>query len=581
MTENAFDVVWPLGNTIAGQVSGNRKVDGLAGKTIAFIWDDVFRGDDMFNAFEKAAEERGMGFVSIPHEVFGDLHGHDERGVHARIPELLRELKVDAAVVGVGACGSCTPAVIRACEAVELAGVPALALVASGFMRQATATARSLGLKHVWLAEYPGVIPIDSDEIFAEKVSTHVVPSLFDGFELLAQGFSVDEDVSEVEPTPREVVFSGSLEDVQDYFDAQLWSDGLPIVPPTLERIEAFMQYTDRSPDEIIGVLPPAMRELTVWSVAVNGVMAGCRPEYLPVLLGIAEIIADKEWRLEDAGCTPGWEPLVLVSGPLVKTLDFNYEGGLMRVGRRANSTIGRFARLLMRNLAGFLTPPGDTDKGAIGRTFNVAMAENDDATLELGWESSRVEAGFSLEESVVSVQSCVTLSGPAYTGGDVNDQLEVLAQFTAETIGSWGFTTILYKTSSTLLLMSPSVASSFAAAGVSKDAIRKYLTENVLLEAGPMEKFAQMTRGNPFSLADLVKRGIASERFAESDDPHRLVPLILDPASIRIVVAGDPGRNQNRIFNNNHEQGLPIHRSIEVNPALRDLMESRLGVPA
>ena len=84
---------------------------------------------------------------------------------------------------------------------------------------------------------------------------------------------------------PRTIVFKGTLDEVNDYFQERIWSDGLPIVPPTLDRVNAFLSFTDRSPDEVIGLLPPTRLPATVWKVAVNGVMAGCRPEYMPVLL--------------------------------------------------------------------------------------------------------------------------------------------------------------------------------------------------------------------------------------------------------------------------------------------------------
>jgi|HubBroStandDraft_6_1064221.scaffolds.fasta_scaffold10604_5 hypothetical protein len=565
-------VVWPLGRSAPAQISGRREVDALDGKTIAFIWDDLFRGDQMFAEFVRAVRERGQSFTVVPHQVFGDIHGYDERDVIRLLPERLAEHGVDAAIVGVGACGSCTPAVIRACQVVEQAGIPSLALVSSGFLRQARATARSVGLDHIWIAEYPGVIPNDSDATFEEKVRTHVVPSLLAGFDELSKGFDVDLASAPDEPHSRDIVFRGTFDEVQDYFDSHLWSDGLPVVPPTVQRVEAFLRYTDRDPDEALGTLLPAMREATIWSVAVNGVMAGCRPEYMPVLIAIAEVIADPAWRLEDAGCTPGWEPLVLVSGPVVKLLGFNYETGMMRVGCRANSSIGRFTRLIMRNLAGFLTYPGDTDKGAIGRTFNVAMAENDDLTLSIGWPPSRVEAGFGIEDSVVSVQSCVGISGPAYTGGTADEQLAMLTRYTKDTLGPWSFTNITYRASSTLVLMSPSVAASLAAEGLSKDDVRRYLSAHTLMEAGVLEAEARMARGNEYSLKDLVDRGIAPPAYAESEDPRRLVQVIPDPASIRIVLGGDPGRNQNRLYWNNHEQGLPLHRRVEMNAAIREL---------
>ena len=574
-------VVSPLGRQVLSGVAGRRELATLHGRTVAFIWDDLFRGQEMFDAFVATAREQGVELSVVPQEVFGDLHGKDERDVVAAIPARLREHGVDAAIVGVGACGSCTPAVMRACLAVEQAGVPALALVSTGFLRQARATARSLGVQHVWLAEYPGVIPNDTDEVFAAKLRDAVVPSLFDGFGRLARGFDTEADAGAADAEPRDVVFRGTFDEVQDRFDELQWSDGLPVVPPTLERVERFLCYTDRDPDEVIGTLLPALREVSVWTVAVNGVMAGCRPEYLPVLLGIAEVLADPAWRIEDAGCTPGWEPLVLVSGPLVSSLGFNHGTGMMRVGRRANSSIGRFTRMLMRNVAGYLTPPGDTDKGAIGRTFNVAMAENDELTLDIGWAPTRVEAGFELTDSVVSVMSCVNMSGPAYTGGSAADQLAMLARYAEDTLGPWSFTNIQYQRSSTLVLMSPSVARSLAAEGLTKDDVRRYLAENVTMEAGVLEAEARMGRGNAWSLAETVARGIAPARYHESDDPSRLVPVIPDPASIRIVLGGDPARNQNRVYWNNHEQGVALHRTIEVNAALRELAGDVAPVPA
>jgi hypothetical protein len=563
MSEEVCSVVWPRSRHVTGAVAGERRVDELAGKRIAFIWDDLFRGDEMFDAFAKEAQARGAAFTAVSHVHFGNIHGHDERAVVQRLAGLLDEHRIDAAVVGVGACGSCTPAVMRACHAVEEAGVPALALISSGFLRQAKSVARSLGIQHSWIAEYPGVIPNDTDEVFAEKVATHIVPSLFEGFAALAKGVPVVGDSGEPTFGPRDTVFTGSYDEVQDHFEQQMWSDGLPIVPPTLDRVEAFLSYTDRAAEEVLGVLLPDSREATIWSVAVNGVLAGCRPEYLPLLIGIVEAMVDKRWRLEDAGCTPGWEPLVVVSGPVVSELNFNCLGGQMRMGRRANATVGRFARLYMRNIPGFLAPPGDTDKAAIGMSMNVAMAENDEATLAIGWQPTRVERGFSLAESVVTPQSCLAISGPVYTGGPAEQQLEVLADAMTRTLGPWAYTTMLYQEAYPLILMSPSVARVLAEAGYSKDDVKKYLFDHVQLSARTLEDCSEVAGGNRLLLSELVRKGVTPSLYAESDDPDRMVPLLLRPDMVTIVVGGDPGRNQNRIYANNHAQGVPISRRI------------------
>lgn len=147
-----------------------------------------------------------------------------------------------------------------------------------------------------------------------------------------------------------------------------------------------------------------------------------------------------------DAGSTPGWEPLVILSGGLAKELDFNAGAGVMRVGRRANSTVGRFVRLLLRNVADLRIPPGDTDKASFGFSFNVALAENEDAIDELGWEPFRVDRGFRRDQDVVTVQSVVAISPPIYSSGATAlEHMETIAYLLGTTCGPWSFTGVWF----------------------------------------------------------------------------------------------------------------------------------------
>lgn len=450
--------------------------------------------------------------------------------------------------------------------------MPAFSIVSTGFMRQAEATRKAMGIPHVWIAEYPGVIPNDSDEIFERKIREDVFPSLLEGF-----AAPVDDVVDvEVEPVPGSVAFHGTFDQVQDHVVEQLWGDGLPVVPPTPQRVEKFLAFTDRDPDEVLGILHPELREATIRTVAINGVMAGCRPEYLPILVAVAEAIADPHFRLEDAGSTPGWEPLVIVSGPLVGQLDFNTEGGLMRVGRRANATVGRFLRLFMRNVAGFRVPPGGTDKGSIGYSFNVALAENEAAVRELGWTTFGQDRGFDPEDTVVTVQSVVGISPPIYSGGSTAlEHLEYITYYATHTPGPWAYTNIKYGQATPLLVMSPSVASGIADDGWSKDDIRQHLFENVRLPARLLERYGRHVEGAEFTFADYVARKVADPLYAESDDPDRLLPLLLAPGHTGIVLAGDPGRNQCRWYANNHEQGPATSRLVRLLPDYSDRLDA------
>lgn len=449
---------------------------------------------------------------------------------------------------------------MRASAVAERAGVPSVSLVASPFSRQGQAVAKALGAENLAIAEYPGVIPVDSQEEFQRKVSEVVVENIIRGLTTQAS-----DAVKPDEPGPKDVVFKGTLGEVLEFFHKNQWTEGLPIVPPTIEEVEKFLTFTDRSPDEVIGVLLPENREATIWNVAVNGVMAGCRPEYMPVLIAIVEAIAEPQFRIEDGGSTPGWEPLVVLNGPIVKDLDFNYGSGVMRVGRQANTSIGRFLRLYMRNVAGLRILPSGTDKGSIAYTFNVVLAENEDAVAELGWQPFSVDRGFNAGDNVVTVQSVLSISPPTYSGGSrALDHMETIAEVIGRRVmGQWAPIAASNGRFFPLIAMSPSVAQVIAKDGWTKQDIRQYLYENVKSEAGFMEKLAWQAGSTHFTYCRAVEEGYIGKEFCESDDPGRLVSVFLRPDWISIVVSGDPGRNQSRGYTQNQKQGWPTSKKI------------------
>jgi len=456
------------------------------------------------------------------------------------------------------------PAVMRAAAVAERAGVPAVAIGGSGFEGMGRAIGKSLGIGHVPIVSYPGVILTDDTETFTMKMTDEVAPAVIEALvhEVTTEGALGVNDTDE--PAPTDVVFTGALDDVQDYFLERGWSDGLPIVPPTVERIEAFLANTDRSPSEVVGVLLPEQREATVWNVAVNGVMAGCKPEYLPILLAIAECLVDPEFRIQDAGSTPGWEPLVVLSGRVADQLYFNSGTGVMRIGRRANSSVGRFVRLYLRNLPGLRIAPEQTDQGAIAASFNVVLAENEAAVRDLGWPSFRADRGFDDDQSMVTVQSCVNISAPIYSGGDFpRDHLETLAQIFGNAIGPWAYTGMEFGAWHPLLVLGPSIARALADHGVGKAEIRAYLAEHMLISVTELERCAWQVGSTSFRVDALVRSGALDARYGESDDPERRVPMCPHAEDISIVIAGNPNRNQSRGYVQNHVQGVPISRPV------------------
>ncbi|MBK8739144.1 MAG: hypothetical protein IPM02_06140 [Betaproteobacteria bacterium] len=344
----------------------------------------------------------------------------------------------------------------------EEAGIPSVSLVCEGFIRQAAATSIGLGLPSMPVALVPGHVGAQSDaelrRNIAEVTSGRVVDSLM-------RQDATHRD--EVEPRARDIVFSGGLEEVNDFFYDREWSDGLPFVPPTVAKIEAFLRCTDRSPDEILGVVLPDNRAATVWSVAVNGVMAGCRPEYMPVLVTLIEAMVDPVYGVEHSGNTPGSESVIILNGPVIKRLGFNCTEGVLRDGYRPNTSVGRFWRLYLRNVAGFLLHK--TDKPTFGNTWRVVAAENEDALARIGWKPLSVEQGFAAGDDTVTIAR--------YTGGNVIASLtgstpEEVMPILADAVlrqTSWQLTFTVgngYGNLRPLILLSPILAETIARAG-------------------------------------------------------------------------------------------------------------------
>ncbi|MBI4192033.1 MAG: hypothetical protein HY525_16015 [Betaproteobacteria bacterium] len=376
-----------------------------------------------------------------------------------------------------------------------------------------------------------------------------------------------DTGTEHAEPGARDVIFKGDFKAVNKYFYENELGDGLPIVPPTREEIESFLRFTDRDADEVLGILPAHNRAATIWSVAVNGVMAGCRPQYMPILVAAVEAMADPGYGVEHSGNTPGGETLLIVNGPIIKQLGFNYTQGALRDGFLPNTSIGRFWRLYLRNVAAFL--PHKTDKATYGNTWRVVLAENEDVLAKIGWEPNNIEMGFEASDNTVTVARYTGGSTVAAVSGNTPEML--LPYLTEQVLKhhSWHliFTTSLGAGSlRPLLVISPILAETIARAGWSKADVKRYLFEHARFPAWEFERYLRdWTIRGVWNLAEEVRLGRMPKLFYESDDPNRMVPIVWKPEDYMIAVSGDPLRNNAYVFANNGFIGYPVGKKIEV----------------
>jgi hypothetical protein len=358
--------------------------------------------------------------------------------------------------------------------------------------------------------------------------------------------------VKDTAKNPEEIVYSGTFDHVNDVFYQKGWTDGLSIIPPTREAVEQMLSWTDLSPDEEIGVLPLANRRATPWHIAVNAVMAGCRPEYMPVLIAAVAAMADADFRLKDLGSTGCIKPFMVVNGPIIKQLDFNYGTALLSLGRRANATIGRGLGLVVRNIAGF--KEGITSMGTFGWPGGAwIMAEDEDASP---WDPFHVDRGFDRTVSTVTAGMMMNATHQFMTSGaTAQPHLTGMCHYMGR---AFGVTSILFGMSKTIsVFISPPNAAAIAGDGYSKADIQAYMVKHTTLPVDEVNtEFAYTEeRVVPWTVHNLVQEGRAPKAFDVA--PGERMPIIESPELIDIFVCGSRERNRNLIFRNSYARSI------------------------
>ncbi len=422
------------------------------------------------------------------------------------------------------------------------------------------------------IAVYPGAIAIHTDEEIKKNIEEKVFPQIIKALTEPPAPEKPQKPARKAKERP--FACEGTFEEVNQYFLIKKWSDGLPIVPPTEEKVAEFLKYTPLPADHVIGELHPSMNPATVKSIAINGVMAGCDPTYMPVLVATVEAIADHRYHLEDAGSSAGWAPMIMVNGPIRKKLDFNCSTGALRVGPQSNTSIGRFLRLYLRNVSGLI--PGMGDMGTFGRPNMQVLAENEE---ESPWDPLHVTRGFDKEDSVVTVSSCgfmsYTLTVVAQTPEDLMKNLArklsmnlIAGDGSIITKGDhqhhYGGADESFKGNEQahVLGLSPVIANTIAEAGYSKKDVQNYIFEHSKVTA---EEFDEWLRLQGWASSyELTERGTLPKQFGESDDPKRLVPLYNSPEELQIVVAGTTNRNRFFVIQQVGRQGLATSKKVD-----------------
>ncbi|GAA6131797.1 thioredoxin family protein [Halopseudomonas sabulinigri] len=306
----------------------------------------------------------------------------------------------------------------------------------------------------------------------------------------------------------------GTAEDPMEACFERGWSDGLPVVPPTPVRVLRMLKGTSRKPDEVVGLMPPDLVPVTVEKVAINAVLAGCKPEYMPVLLAALEAALTDEFGLHGLICTTMFgSPMIVVNGPAARAIGMNSGVNALGQGNRANATIGRALQLIIRNVGG--GRPGEIDRATLGNPgkYSFCFAEAEDADWLTLAQERGIEAG----------RSAVTLFPGEGVQGIVDQKSrdpESLARSFALSLRTVDHAK-LAMAGDAVLVVSPEHARVFIEAGWSKQRLREEL-EKLLLAPG-----AELVAG-----AGGIAEGIP-ERFKDQQVPK------FRPGGLLIVRAG------------------------------------------
>jgi hypothetical protein len=313
------------------------------------------------------------------------------------------------------------------------------------------------------------------------------------------------------------------LDAINRLYRERRWSDGLPIVPPTAERVERMLRHASCARHDIVARVAPGYGIATAERIAVNAVMAGCEPEYLPVLIAATEAVADPKFNLQGIQATTNpvavW---LIINGPVAKRLGINASFNCIGQGVWANATIGRALRLILQNIGGAL--PGEMDRATQGQPgkYSFCCAENEEASP---WEPLHVERGFAAGESTVTV---VGAEGTMNMNTHSKDALE-LVRVIAETMIHPPSNEYVHG-GEPWLILSPEHAEVFKRGGLSKAALKRALWERSKMPA------------SRFSAKDLQRARDSREQELGELSAETLVPVSPRPDDVQVVVAGGPG---------------------------------------
>ncbi|MBM4241675.1 MAG: hypothetical protein FJ150_08460 [Euryarchaeota archaeon] len=338
--------------------------------------------------------------------------------------------------------------------------------------------------------------------------------------DLIEENIEKNEDrLCELSENDFEVYIDPDVEKISYEFYMKKMTDGLPIIPPTKDRVLKFFEYSDRKPDDVIATIPPRWGKATIEKIAINSVMAGCIPAFMPVVQDSIQAISQDKFNLPAINATTHPVSIcTIINGPISRELVINNSTGCLGPGNIANATIGRAIRLCLINIGGAI--PGIGDHATMGSPSKYSFCFGE-AEYESPWDPLHVERGFSKDTSTVTVMA---VDSPH----NVNDHRSTCAEDLLDTIvhtASVAGCNNSHVPGEMLVIMGPEHAQLVAGDGWNKTDVKEYIHENTFV---------------PVEMGDRGGRKIESKWIDSDGNVH----ITRKPEDVVLVVVGGPGRH-------------------------------------
>jgi hypothetical protein len=374
--------------------------------------------------------------------------------------------------------------------------------------------------------------------------SKSVEPGIF-------ERLSAEAESSPLHSRPIEIA---ERDDPFEFMFDQGLTDGLPVIPPTPERVLRMLTGTRRDAQEIVGTCAPNYAPVTIEKIAINAVMAGCKPEYMPVVIAATEALCSHEFNAHALVSTYGPSPVMVVNGPIRHRIGMNMGINVLGHGNRANATIGRAIKLILRNLGGLR--PGEIERAALGSPakYGACYPEFEERSP---WEPMHVERGFNRNDSVVTLFS---LEGSPH---QIADQTSRTARSLGGSLGlgmECGWHPKTHGVGDVLLVISPEHVDTLWREHWTKDDVRKRIqeiTSRPLRELLPTEDYGGL---------GAMPEQVALARGRTQEQLNSLRPKFKSPKNIHIIVAGGPAGKWSSVINGYGDASVsvPVSRKIE-----------------